>query len=111
MGAIVETGAKVEEGAVVAAGALVRAGMVVAKGTLVAGVPAAFVRNLTATETSDIAKAGAEMAGAVPAHTTELGKTFSQIGEEKMAYPFQQKHVKNLDDEFGLIEPQLEKIW
>lgn len=79
MGAQIMDGAKVQKHAMVAAGAVLSSGKVVPTGQMWAGIPAAYVRDLTAVEIEDIPLLVAENIKWAVIHAEENSKSWQTI--------------------------------
>jgi carbonic anhydrase/acetyltransferase-like protein (isoleucine patch superfamily) len=92
-GAQVLDGATVQKHAVVAPGALVAMGKVVPSGQLWAGVPAAYVRDLSVAEVANIAATAAENVALAAVHAAETAKGWAVVEEDE--YNWQQAVRRN----------------
>ena len=92
-GSQVMDGAVVGKGAAVGAGAVLTAGKVVPAGQLWAGVPAAYVRHLSAAEAAAQKDLAAENVLLAAEHAAEETKSFRQIEFEE--YEYEQIHERN----------------
>jgi carbonic anhydrase/acetyltransferase-like protein (isoleucine patch superfamily) len=83
VGAVVGAGAVVEAGSVVAAGSVVGEKLTVPAGQLWSGNPCAYLRDLTAHESSTLLQSSHELAVLGAHHAVEVDKTIEQIEAEK----------------------------
>jgi len=111
MGATISDGVTIGAGSAVAAGSFVPPGTKVPEGQLFGGSPAVFIKALTAADATAHKEALARLAAAATLHSSEVGKTFAQIAEEKAEYGFAKAHEPTLEDEFGLLEGETAKVW
>ncbi|DBA03071.1 TPA: hypothetical protein N0F65_003318 [Lagenidium giganteum] len=102
-GAQVLDGAEVGEQSIVTAGSIVTYGKKIPAGQLWSGVPARYLRNLTAEEKEFMKQCSLEYAELSQVHASECAKTFEEVEEDK-------KRFKILRDvgETGLPRPDEE---
>jgi len=92
-GAQVLDGATVQKHAAVGAGAIVPEGKVVPSGQLWAGVPAAYVRDLSVAEVANIAATATENVALATVHAAEAAKGWAVVEEDE--YNWQQAVRRN----------------
>jgi carbonic anhydrase/acetyltransferase-like protein (isoleucine patch superfamily) len=93
-GAQVMDGAKVGKAAVVAPGSLLGVGKSVPAGQLWSGVPARYVRDVTAAEAAKVVAAALENAQLAGEHAAESAKSWQTIEQEE--YDSEQKAGRNM---------------
>jgi hypothetical protein len=96
-------GAHVQKHAMVAAGSVVAEGKVVPSGQMWAGIPAIYVRDLSALEVASIAATAAENVLLATEHATEAAKSWEAI--ELDAYNWEQS-VRRNESYFKRLTPE-----
>eukprot|EP00292_Cryptomonas_paramecium_P009898 CAMPEP_0113683080 /NCGR_PEP_ID=MMETSP0038_2-20120614/13071_1 /TAXON_ID=2898 /ORGANISM="Cryptomonas paramecium" /LENGTH=269 /DNA_ID=CAMNT_0000602323 /DNA_START=20 /DNA_END=826 /DNA_ORIENTATION=- /assembly_acc=CAM_ASM_000170 len=104
-GANIHDGAIVQKGAAIAAGSVVAAGTTVPAGQLFAGVPAKFLRDLSAADKDAFAKAAAPLGKLAAEHLSEISKPFKQAEKDVASFTWRSPADRGIDGELGLLQP------
>jgi len=103
--ATVLDGAKIGAGAVVEPAAMVSPGKTVPAGEVWGGVPAAFIRKVSADEAAAIGRAATEAADLARVHATECNKSWGQLEADKeAAYDFATRDPDYSPDYVGVYK-------